>query len=82
MFIKQINKFELRAPGPPGRKCTPKLVIFMTKQDLFKEDFRVDHYLLLKYCRSQCISAYFPLPALIHLQSLTPKCKILNVFWA
>ena len=24
---------------------------------------------------------YFPLPKPNHLQNLTPKCKILNVFW-
>ena len=30
MLIEQIIDFELRAP--PGGTCTPKLVIFMTKQ--------------------------------------------------
>ena len=55
MLIEQIIKFELRGPGPPGRTCTPKLVIFMTKQESLQEDLRVDYYLLLKYCRRQCI---------------------------
>ena len=81
MLIEQISEFDLRGPGPPGRICTPKLVIFMTKQNSFKEDLRADYYLLLKYCRRQCILAYFHLPAPIHLQSLTPKCNVLNVFW-
>ena len=25
--------------------------------------------------------SYFPLPGPNHLQNLTPRCKILNVFW-
>ena len=48
MLIEQISEFKLRGPGPPSRTCTPKLVIFMTKQDSFKENLRVDYYLLLK----------------------------------
>ena len=55
MLIEQMIEFELRGPGPPGRTCTPKLVNFMTKQTSLKEDLRVDYYLLLKYCRRQCI---------------------------
>ena len=54
MFIEQISEFELRGPGTPGRTCTPKLIIFITKQNSLKEDLRVDYYLLLKYCRRQC----------------------------
>ena len=55
MLIEQISEFELRGPGPPGRKYASKLVIFKTKQDSFKEDFRVDCYLLPKYCRRKCV---------------------------
>ena len=32
MLIEQIIEFDLRGLKPPGRTCTPKLVIFMTKQ--------------------------------------------------
>ena len=38
---------------PSGRACTPKLVIFMTNQTFVMDNLRVDHYLLLKYCRRQ-----------------------------
>ena len=55
MCIEQIIEFELREAGPPGRTCTLKLVIFMTKQNFLKEGLLVDYYLLLKYCRRQCI---------------------------
>ena len=36
MLIEQINKFELRGLGPPGRRCSPKPPIFMTKQKSLK----------------------------------------------
>ena len=55
MLIEQIIEFELRGSGSFGCTCTSKLVIFMTKQKSLKEDLRVDHYLLLKYYRRQCI---------------------------
>ena len=33
MFIEQINEFELREPGLPGRTCALQLIIIsMTKQ--------------------------------------------------
>ena len=41
MLIKQIIKLELRGLGPSGRKCTPKLLIFIIKQiQSLKEDLR------------------------------------------
>ena len=55
MLIKQIIKFKLRGPGPPARTYTTKLVIFRAKQKSFREDHSVDYYLLLQYCRKQCI---------------------------
>ena len=55
MLIKHIIEFELREQGPLGRTCTPKLVIVMTTQKSLKGELRVDYYLLLKYCRRQCI---------------------------
>ena len=30
MLIDQIIESKLRGPGPPGRTCTLKLVIFLT----------------------------------------------------
>ena len=53
MLIEQI--FELRGPGPPSRICTPVTGCFHDKTLLSKENMRVDCYLLLKYCRRQCI---------------------------
>ena len=52
MLIEQI--FELRGPGPFGRICTPVTGCFHDKTIISKETFRVDCYLLLKYCRRQC----------------------------
>ena len=71
MLIQQIIEFELRGLGPLGRASTSKLFIFLIKQKSLKEDRGVDYYLLLKYCRGQCI---------LLLQNLTLKCKILNLF--
>ena len=58
MLIKQIIEFDMRENGLLFGTCTPKLVIFMTKQKSLKEVLRVDYYLLLKYCRRQRI--YLP----------------------
>ena len=38
----------------------------------------MDYYLQLKYCWRQCTLLSLVGPN--HLQNLTPKCKILNVF--
>ena len=76
MLIGQI--FELRGPGPPGSICTPITDCFPDKTLTSKVNIRLDCYLLLKHCRRQC--SLLPLPGPYHLQNLTPKCKILNVF--
>ena len=55
MLIEQIIEFELMEQGSLGGTCTPKLVILMTTQKFLQGDLRVDYYLLLKYCRRQCI---------------------------
>ena len=52
MLIEQ--NFELRWHGPPGPICTPITGYFHVKTIISKENFRVDCYLLLKYCRRQC----------------------------
>ena len=77
MLIAQI--FDLGGPGPTGCICTTISSCFYVKTIISKENIRLDCYLLLKYCRRQC--ALLPLPGPNHLQNLTPKCKILNVFW-
>ena len=77
MLIEQI--FELSGPGLPGHLCTPITGCFHEKIIIFKENNRLDCYLLLKYCRRQCTLLSLPRPN--PLQNLTPKCKILNVFW-
>ena len=38
MLIDEIIEFELRGPRPPGRTCTPKVVIFMTNQKFIKDN--------------------------------------------
>ena len=52
MLIEQ--NLELRGPGLPGRVCTSITGCFHDKTIIFKENFRVDCYLLLKYSRKQC----------------------------
>ena len=51
MLIEQI--FELRGPGPFGHICTPVTSCFHDKTIISKENFRLDCYLLLKYCTRQ-----------------------------
>ena len=51
MLIEQ--NFELRELEPPGRICTPITGCFHDKTIIFKENFRLDCYFLLKYCRRQ-----------------------------
>ena len=51
MLIEQ--NFELRRPGLPGRIFTPMTGCFHDKTKTFKENFRVDCCLLLKYCTRQ-----------------------------
>ena len=69
----------IEGSGPPCRTCTPMTGYFHGKTKIFKKNLWVDYYLQLKYCRRQC--TLLSLPGLISLQTLTPKCKILNVFW-
>ena len=51
----------------------------MTKQKSLKENLRMDYYLQLKDCTKQFTLLSLPGPN--HLLNLTPKCKILSVFW-
>ena len=52
MLIEQI--FELRGPGPLGRRCIPITGCFHDKTIISQENIRLDCYLLLKYCRRRC----------------------------
>ena len=52
MLIQQ--NFELSEPELPDRICTPITGCFHDKTIISKENFRVDCYTLLKYCRRQC----------------------------
>ena len=52
MLIEQ--NFELSGPGPHGRICIPTTSCFHDKTIISKENFRVDCYSLLKYCKRQC----------------------------
>ena len=65
---------------PYNLSTAPVTGCFHDKAIISKENIGLDCYLLLKYCRRQYV-LYFPLPGPNHLQNLTPKCKILNVFW-
>ena len=79
MLIEQSIEFELRDLGPPSKTCTPKPSYFHDKTKISKENnTRVIIY-SKKYCRRQCTLLLPPGPS--HLQDLTPKFKILNVFW-
>ena len=48
------ENFELRGSGLPGRICIPITACFHNKTIMFKENNRLDCYLLLEYCRRQC----------------------------
>ena len=54
MLKEQTNEFKQRGPGPTSRTCTPTTGYFYDKAKIFKENFRVDYYLQLKYCMRQC----------------------------
>ena len=80
MLIEQI--FELRETAPlreTGRICIPITGCFYHKTIVSKENFQVDCYSLLKYCRRQC--TLLPPTWAKSLTKFNPKCQILNVFW-
>ena len=77
MPIEQI--FELRGSGHFGHICAPITGCFYDKTIISEENIPLDCYLLLQCCWRQC--TLLPLPGSNHLQNLTPKYNILNVFW-
>ena len=54
MFNEEIIEFELRGPGSLDRTCASTTGCFQDKTKSFKENLRVDYYLLPKYCRREC----------------------------
>ena len=58
---------------------TPVRTSGYDKAKIFKENVRVNYYLRLKYSTRQCI--LLPLSGPNYSQTLTPKCKILRMFW-
>ena len=54
MLIERIIELQSRGPGPPGRTCTPITGYCRDKTKIFRENPRVDYYLLLKCCKRQC----------------------------
>ena len=84
MLIEQIIKVESRVHGLLVENVRPgcfhvilKLVIFMTKQKLSKANLRGND-LMQKMLQK---AMYLDSPEQAKSQNLTPKCKILNVFW-
>ena len=56
MLIEKITEFKLRGSGILSRTCAPTTCHFHDKTNISKKNFRMDYYLVLKYCRSQCTS--------------------------
>ena len=54
MFIEQSIEFEFKFNNIFTRSCIPTTGYFYEKTKISKENFRVDYYLLLKYCTRQC----------------------------
>ena len=85
MLIELIIEFKSRLSGPLVVHIFLKLVIFMTKQKSSKANLRV-HYLMLKMLQRAMYLDFSHKIAESNVpwaksQNLTPKCKILNVFW-
>ena len=55
MLIEQLIEFKLRGLGPPDHKCSYTTAYFHDKRKIFQKNLRLDHYLLIKYYRRQCI---------------------------
>ena len=62
MFIEQTIKFEFRGFVSLGRTCTPTTGYFHDKTKIYKENLRMDYYLVLKYCSRQYTLLFLPGP--------------------
>ena len=67
MLIERIIDFQLRGFGTRDQTCTPVTGYFHGKTKISRENLRVDYYLLLKCCKTQC-TLLNPLPGPNHLQ--------------
>ena len=83
MSIEQIIEFDFKdSLGPFGSTCIPIVDYFYDKIKTATENLRRNYYVkLLKYCGRQCTLPP-AIPGPNYLQNLTPKCKVLNVFWS
>ena len=79
MLIECTIKYESRGPEPPSRTCTPKTGYF---QDKNLQSQSSSELLFTSKVYAGGNVPCFPPTGPSHLQNLTPKCKILNVFWA
>ena len=73
-----LTNFWIERACAPWRIRTPITGCFHDKT-ISKENIWLDCYVLLKNCRMQC--NLLPPTGPNHLQNLTPKCRILDVFW-
>ena len=48
MLVEQIIEFELRGPGPLNRTRTLTTGSFHDKTKIFKEDLRVDYFIIYR----------------------------------
>ena len=79
MFIEQTIKFEFRGLVPLGRLCIPATGYFYDKTKISKENLRVEYYLLLKYCSTQC-TLLSPTRAKL-LTKFNTKMQDVKMFW-
>ena len=79
MLFKQIIDFELRDLSPLVVHELLQLVIFLTKQKSLRKIFKW----IIIYCLNiaQVNIYFFSLPGPNNLPILTPKCKIILLFW-
>ena len=81
MLMKQIIKFQLRGPGPPGCRRVLYHWLFPWQNKNFEEKSS-SGFLFTAQILQEAIYLTSPIPGQNHLQNLTPKCKILNMFWS
>ena len=83
MIVEQIIEFESRGLGPYSRTCTPKTGYFMIIQKTSRKNKSSNELLFAVKNSGKNNALYFPVPpsGQSHLQNLTQKRKILNVFF-
>ena len=79
MLFILIVEFKMRVPVLPGCICTPTTVYFYDKTKISKENLSSGLLFTAKYCTR--LLTLLSLPGPNHLLNLTPKCRILSVFW-